>query len=91
VRAVDLRRVARQWIVMASTKTLKLRRMVLALLPGIDERPVNPNRERKSSSSETTFGRDLTVEGEIEAGVLGQADAVWRWCERTGEFGRTAT
>ncbi|WP_454883459.1 DNA polymerase IV [Sphingomonas oryzagri] len=58
---------------------------------GIDDRPVNPNRERKSSGSETTFDRDLLGDAEIEAGVLGQADDVWTWCERTQEFGRTVT
>jgi DNA polymerase-4 len=58
---------------------------------GIDERPVNPNRERKSSGSETTFDRDLMADAEIEAGVLGQADDVWRWCDRAQAFGRTVT
>jgi DNA polymerase-4 len=58
---------------------------------GIDDRPVNPDRERKSSGSETTFDRDLVDDGEIEAGVLRQADDVWRWCERAQEFGRTVT
>ncbi|MCW1430894.1 DNA polymerase IV [Novosphingobium sp. JCM 18896] len=58
---------------------------------GIDERPVNPDRERKSSGSETTFDRDLVDAREIEAGVLRQADDVWSWCERAGEFGRTVT
>ncbi|PXA84754.1 DNA polymerase IV [Nostoc sp. 3335mG] len=61
------------------------------IAPGIDERPVNPNRERKSSGSETTFDRDLLVDGEIEAGVLSQADDVWTWCERAQAFGRTVT
>lgn len=58
---------------------------------GIDERPVNPNRERKSSGSETTFNRDLSEDGDIEAAVLGQADEVWEWVERTGMLARTAT
>jgi DNA polymerase-4 len=58
---------------------------------GIDHRPVNPDRERKSSGSETTFDRDLLDDAEIEAGVLGQADEVWGWCERVQEFGRTVT
>ncbi|TDW59889.1 DNA polymerase-4 [Novosphingobium sp. PhB55] len=58
---------------------------------GIDERPVNPDRERKSSGSETTFDRDLTLDAEIEAGVLVQADDVWAWCELTQAFGRTVT
>ncbi len=58
---------------------------------GIDERLVNPDRERKSSGSETTFDRDLVVSDEIEAGVLAQADDVWAWCERAQSFGRTVT
>ncbi len=56
-----------------------------------DDRPVNPNRERKSSGSETTFDRDLTEPAEIEAGVLRMADDVWAWCERRQAFGRTVT
>jgi DNA polymerase-4 len=56
-----------------------------------DERSVNPNRVRKSSGSETTFDRDLTVESEIEAGVSSMADDVWAWCERRQAFGRTVT
>jgi DNA polymerase-4 len=62
-----------------------------AVARGQDDRPVNPHRTRKSSGSETTFNRDLTDAGEIEAGVLGQADDVWAWCERAGAFGRTVT
>lgn len=58
---------------------------------GIDDRLVNPDRERKSSGSETTFDRDLFGSDEIEAGVLGQADDVWAWCERAQAFGRTVT
>jgi len=62
-----------------------------AVARGHDDRPVNPHRERKSSGSETTFNRDLTEAAEIEAGVLGQADDVWAWCERAQAFGRTVT
>ena len=56
-----------------------------------DDRPVNPNRERKSSGSETTFRTDLTDPAEIEAGVLRMADDVWEWCEKAQAFGRTVT
>ena len=62
-----------------------------AIARGHDERPVNPNRERKSSGSETTFGEDLTDPARIEAGVLAMADDVWAWCEKTGGRGRTVT
>ncbi|MBB5684974.1 DNA polymerase IV [Sphingobium boeckii] len=58
---------------------------------GIDDRPVNPNRERKSSGSETTFDRDLMGDDEIVAGVLGQADDVWAWCQKADAYGRTVT
>ena len=58
---------------------------------GIDERPVNPNRIRKSSGSETTFDRDLTDPAEIEAGVIEMADDVWDWCDKAQAFGRTVT
>jgi DNA polymerase-4 len=58
---------------------------------GIDHRPVNPNRERKSSGSETNFDRDLTEPTEIETGVLQMADDVWGWCEKRQAFGRTVT
>ncbi|MBB4632539.1 DNA polymerase IV [Sphingosinicella soli] len=62
-----------------------------AIARGEDDRPVDPDRVRKSSGSETTFARDLTDSAEIETGVLGQADAVWAWCEKTQAFGRTVT
>ncbi|QSR19567.1 DNA polymerase IV [Novosphingobium sp. KA1] len=58
---------------------------------GTDERPVNPDRERKSSGTETTFDRELLANDEIEAGVLGQADDVWTWYERAQSFGRAVT
>jgi DNA polymerase IV len=61
------------------------------IVRGEDHRPVNPNRVRKSSGSETTFDRDLTEPAEIEAGVLRMADDVWGWCESAKAFGRTVT
>lgn len=62
-----------------------------AIARGEDDRPVNPNRVRKSSGCETTFDRDLTDPAEIEAGVLRMADDVWTWCEKAQAFGRTVT
>ncbi|RYD50610.1 MAG: DNA polymerase IV [Sphingobacteriales bacterium] len=58
---------------------------------GEDLRPVQPNRIRKSSGSETTFGEDLTDERHIEARVLDMADEVWAWCEKVQSFGATVT
>ncbi|WP_448663154.1 DNA polymerase IV [Sphingomonas sp. CJ20] len=62
-----------------------------AIARGEDERPVEPDRIRKSSGSETTFNRDLTEPAEIEAGVLRMAEDVWGWCDKAQAFGRTVT
>jgi DNA polymerase-4 len=58
---------------------------------GIDHRPVNPDRVRKSSGSETTFQTDLTDPAAIKDEVQALADKVFGWCERSGAFGRTVT
>ena len=62
-----------------------------AIARGEDDRPVLPDRPRKSAGSETTYPRDLGDPREVEAGVEALADEVWAWCERTGTFGRTVT
>jgi DNA polymerase-4 len=62
-----------------------------AISRGEDDRPVDPNRERKSSGSETTFRADLTDPDAIEAGVVAMADEVWAWCDKAQAFGRTMT
>jgi DNA polymerase IV len=58
---------------------------------GRDDRPVQPDRERKSSGSETTFPEDLIDPAGIEAGVIAMADDVWAWCQKTNCRGRTVT
>ena len=58
---------------------------------GRDHRAVQPDRERKSSGSETTFPEDLTDPARIEAGVIAMADEVWGWCEKANSRGRTVT
>jgi DNA polymerase-4 len=58
---------------------------------GRDDRPVQPDRERKSLGSETTFSEDLIDPVQIEAGVAAMADDVWAWCEKTNCRGRTVT
>jgi DNA polymerase-4 len=62
-----------------------------AIANGEDDRPVVPDRPRKSSGSETTFSNDLTEPADIEAGVQAMADEVWAWCEKARAFGRTVT
>jgi DNA polymerase-4 len=58
---------------------------------GQDDRPVQPDRERKSSGSETTFPEDLVDPTRIEAGVIAMANDVWAWCEKANCRGRTVT
>jgi DNA polymerase-4 len=62
-----------------------------AISRGEDDRPVRPDRERKSSGSETTFAEDLTEASDIEREVIAQADEVWAWCQKANAFGRTVT
>jgi DNA polymerase IV len=62
-----------------------------AIARGEDDRPVQPNRPRKSVGSETTFREDLAAAADIEAGVIAMADEVWAWCNKARMFGRTVT
>jgi DNA polymerase-4 len=62
-----------------------------AIARGEDDRPVVPNRPRKSSGSETTFSDDLTDPAAIEKAILEQADKVWAWCLKANAHGRTVT
>lgn len=58
---------------------------------GIDERPVNPSRIRKSIGSENTFSVDLLSLHEMQHGIKPQMEEVWEWCEKNLVFGRTVT
>jgi DNA polymerase-4 len=64
---------------------------LVKLSHGIDERPVEPQRERKSISSETTFARDLTDPAEIEAELDALAAEVAAALERKQLLARTVT
>jgi DNA polymerase IV len=61
------------------------------LAHGLDERPVEPNRPRKSVGSENTFARDLRDLAEIRRAVDEMARDVAAWLVRKGLFGRTVT
>jgi DNA polymerase-4 len=58
---------------------------------GIDDRPVEPNRERKSVGSENTFSHDLTEMHEIREAVGDMAREVAEWMARKGVYARTVT
>ena len=62
-----------------------------ALADGIDDRPIEPNRPRKSVGSENTFYSDLRDATEIRAAIDDMARDVAGWLTKKGLFGRTVT
>ena len=58
---------------------------------GIDHRPVNPDQERKSIGSETTFGRDLTTHDACMDELRPLIASVARHCAKHETGGRTIT
>src|SRR6516164_408502 len=61
------------------------------LANGIDDRPVVPNREAKSSGSENTYPEDLTDLEAIRAEIAGMASRAITWLARQELFARTVT
>lgn len=53
---------------------------------GQDERGVTPDRQAKSIGHEQTFGVDLTIQDEVRAVLLGQAEQVGLRLRRAGLF-----
>ena len=58
---------------------------------GIDERPVQPDRIRKSIGAENTFATDLTTYEDLMAELEPLAGKVWAACERLDTKGRKVT
>jgi DNA polymerase IV len=58
---------------------------------GVDERPVRPDRIRKSVGAENTFVTDLVTLDAARAALQPIIDKVWRYCEGAGIRGRTVT
>ena len=61
------------------------------LADGIDDRPVTPNRETKSSGSENTYAEDITDLAAIRDGIAGMAADAARWLARRELLARTVT
>ena len=61
------------------------------LARGIDDRPVVPHRDTKSSGSETTYPEDLTDLGVIKSEIAEMASRAARWLDRKNLFARTVT
>jgi DNA polymerase-4 len=62
-----------------------------AIARGVDERPVRPDRIRKSVGAENTFAQDLTGFDAMRSELAPILDKVWRYCEQSGVRGRTVT
>jgi len=58
---------------------------------GIDDRPVEPNQERKSIGAEDTFDEDIFDLEPARREIDTLSAKVWRSCEAMGLTGRTAT
>jgi DNA polymerase IV len=61
------------------------------LANGVDERPVVPNRETKSSGSESTYATDLTDLEEMREEIREMAAQAAAWLERRSLLARTVT
>jgi DNA polymerase-4 len=62
-----------------------------AISRGLDDRPVVPDRERKSFGSETTFERDVRSVDDLRAALARVVEDVWSDRLRIGRMGRTLT
>ncbi|OIQ90894.1 DNA polymerase IV [mine drainage metagenome] len=58
---------------------------------GIDERPVRPDRLRKSIGAENTFAADLHGQDEARQALAPILAKMWRHCQSGGFYGRTLT
>jgi DNA polymerase-4 len=61
------------------------------LARGVDDRPVVPNRETKSSGSENTYAQDLTDPAVIQQEIAEMASDAARWLQRRALTARTVT
>jgi DNA polymerase IV len=64
---------------------------LLQLASGVDDRPVQPNRPSKSSSSECTYAHDLVDLDRIREEIAGMARENAEWLQERGLTARTVT
>lgn len=62
-----------------------------AISRGIDDRPVQPDRPRKSVGAEDTFAADIFELEPAKAELVTLSAKVWRYCVDRGFSGRTVT
>lgn len=69
----------------------KIGRYYYQIARGMDERPVEANRIRKSIGTETTFAVDLFTLEDAKASLAPLIDKLWRHCQTLEAYGRTIT
>jgi len=69
----------------------KVGRFYYRIVRGIDDRPVNPNRETKSMGAEDTFPYDLTTQQEMNAELDRIAEIVYNRLQKYHLKGKTIT
>ncbi len=69
----------------------KVGRFYFKIVRGKDDRPVNPNRIRKSISAERTFENDLQLLSEMENKIRYMSGLVFDYMSKHNNFGRTVT
>lgn len=82
----------RQWSLQALVKQFgKAGHFFFQIARGIDNRVVEPHRERKSVGIENTFEKDITRAEHILNEIKGLSDGLWQRVDEFGKYGRTLT
>ena len=84
----DLKKLSEQQLVKHFGKT---GHFFYKIVRGIDDRPVQPDRETKSVSAEDTFAHDLTTLEEMNAALEAISEQVFNRLQRLSLKGRTVT
>jgi DNA polymerase-4 len=87
-KVVDLRRIDRERLRQVVGRSAE---WLARLAMGIDDRPVEPHRTRKSVGTENTFAEDVTEPGAIREAINQMARENADWLERHGLYARTVT
>jgi DNA polymerase-4 len=85
---LDLRRQSREFLTKQFGKSADY---YYGVARGQDDRPVEPDRIRKSLGAETTFAQDLTQWDQIPPVIELLSAKVWAACAKGGHAGRTVT
>jgi len=61
------------------------------IVRGIDNRPVEANRIRKSVGAENTYEKDITDPEELKCKISASAEKVFKWMKKNNTYGKTVT